>query len=228
MKILYFDGSNGISGDMLLKAVSRLSRNEEKIYEVMRHEVMGSQEEQNHIHDGHHHGRSYKKVRELIENSGFSFASKKTALKIYEYIAQAEAKVHGETLETVHFHEVGRNEAVKNALAVGMAIEYICPDKIMVSPIYDGKGKIICSHGEIDVPVPAVMALRENCGYCFKTADVNTEMVTPSGLAGLMGIGAEAAEDEDIVKKATVMDKIVVKGSRDTGRPGLTAYILKI
>ena len=40
MKILYFDGSNGISGDMLLKAVSRLSRNEEKIYEVMRHEVI--------------------------------------------------------------------------------------------------------------------------------------------------------------------------------------------
>ena len=62
MKILYFDGSNGISGDMLLKAVSRLSRNEEKIYEVMRHEVMGCQEEQNNIHDGNHHGRCYKKV----------------------------------------------------------------------------------------------------------------------------------------------------------------------
>ena len=62
MKILYFDGSNGISGDMLLKAVSRLSRNEEKIYEVMRHEVMGSQEENNHIHDGINHVICFKKV----------------------------------------------------------------------------------------------------------------------------------------------------------------------
>lgn len=222
MKILYFDGSNGVSGDMLLKAVSRLSGNEEKIYEMLSRALPGESE------DHHHHGRSYVKVRELIENSGFSPEAKETALRIYGHIAQAEAKVHGATLETVHFHEVGRDEAIKNALAIGMALEYINPDRVIVSPIYDGKGTIVCSHGEISVPVPAVRALMEKCSYIFETADVNTEMVTPSGLAGLMGIGAEAAEDEDILNKAAITEQTEARGGRDTGRPGLMAYILKI
>ncbi len=250
MKILYFDCSNGISGDMLLKSVSSLSGNGPQIYEMMEKEPLqgedsghGSHEKHKahgdvrHHEHSHGHGRSFRKVRELIENSGFSAKAKETALEIYGHIAKAEAKVHGATLETVHFHEVGRDEAVKNALAIGMALEYISPDRVLVSDIYDGHGTILCSHGEISVPVPAVMALRENCSYTFRTADVETEMVTPSGLAGLMGIGAEpeksealpdGEDDGSLLNQAKVLAETEAKGSRPTGRPGLKAYILEI
>ena len=234
MKLLYFDCANGISGDMLLKAVSSLSGEAERIYETADNEMLsaGAAHHHDHGHDhehgrAHEHGRSFAAVREMIGNSGFSEAAKATALKIYGHIAAAEAKVHGATLETVHFHEVGRDEAIKNALAIGMAIELINPDKILVSDICDGHGTVICSHGEISVPVPAVMALRENCRYAFRTVDVETEMVTPSGLAGLMGIGAEPAAD-DILKKAETIAKTEARGSRQTGRPGLMAYILEV
>lgn len=152
----------------------------------------------------HGHGRSYQEVVALIERSGFSSQAKKTARNIYGHIAEAEAKVHGATLKTVHFHEVGRDEAVKNALGIGMALEAIAPDIIYTSSICDGKGTVVCSHGEIPVPVPAVMALREKCSYAFQQADINMEMVTPSGLASLMGIGAVPDECGriDVLQKA--------------------------
>lgn len=167
-------------------------------------------------------------MKSIIAGSRFPEAAKAAAAAVYANIARAEAKVHGATLETVHFHEVGRDEAIINALATGMAVSYIDADEIRTSAIYDGKGTIMCSHGEISVPVPAVMALRENCSYDFCTADVNTEMVTPSGLAGLMGIGAEPVEPgQDLLAEAKTIKETEAKGGRDTGRPGLKAYILE-
>ena len=174
-------------------------------------------------HSAHSHGRSYKEVREMINGSGFSQKARETALRIYGHIAEAEAKVHGKTPETVHFHEVGRDEAVKNALGIGMALEIIAPDKVTVSTICDGSGTVVCSHGEIPVPVPAVQALREKCSYSFETVDVDMEMVTPSGLAAVRGIGAEPGEMAgDIIKKAEAA------GMRDTGRGGFKAYITEV
>lgn len=186
-----------------------------------------SHEHDCHAHEHHHHihGRSWLKVRQLIEQSRFSDEAKAVALNIYQNIAEAEASAHGETLETIHFHEVGRDEAIKNALGIGMALEAIKPDEILTSPIYDGKGTVVCSHGEIPVPVPAVMALRAKCSYTFETADVNMEMVTPSGLASLMGIGAKPGS-LPMKAQATVIAETEARGSRDTGRDGLKVYLL--
>ena len=184
-------------------------------------------QQERHYHRGHGdgHGRSYDAVRELIFRSGFSDGARACALKIYEYIAAAEAEVHGENLDTIHFHEVGRDEAIKNALGIGMALEAIRPDRILVSDIVDGKGSILCSHGEIPVPVPAVMALRAKSSFNFRQVDVNTEMVTPSGLAGLMGIGAEPAGPG--VPAGNVVKKAEAAGRRKTGRGGLKACIIE-
>ncbi|MDO4745438.1 MAG: DUF111 family protein, partial [Bacillota bacterium] len=197
-----------------------------------------------HADHDHHHGRSWLKVRSIINHSSFSADAKATALSIYEKIAEAEASVHGETLETIHFHEVGRDEAIKNALGIGMALEAIKTrgqgsdqdaDKqleILTSPIYDGKGTVICSHGEIPVPVPAVMALREKCTYTFETADVNMEMVTPTGLASLMGIGAKPSDEsinqlKALRKAGNIIAETEIKGTRNTGRGGLRVYLLE-
>ena len=232
MKILYFDCSNGISGDMLFYAAADLSGKKNEIIEER--EMLSFSEDEGHGHShgdkhshSHSHGRSYVEVKQMIEKSQVSEKAKEYALRIYGCIAKAEAAVHGATLETVHFHEVGRDEAIKNALATGMAVEAIAPDRVFVSPIYDGHGSIVCSHGKIPVPVPAVKALMEESLYIFKTADIDTEMVTPSGLAGLMGIGAEPAPEaaENLGK---IIKEAEAKGRRDTGLPGLKAYIIRV
>ena len=260
MKVLYFDCTNGISGDMLLNALMELGECRAEVESAINNESLSHvhyyhNEENAHHHDHErtHHGRSYKEVKHLIECSGFTRKSREYAEAIYRNIAEAEAAVHGETLESIHFHEVGRDQAIKNALGIGMALEEIAPDRIVVSPIYDGKGTIICSHGEIPVPVPAVRALMKKSTFVFRQADVDTEMVTPSGLAGLMGIGAmpersgTGAQAECSVTGAqvsdfgaetakcqyksdyyTVIKETEVHGARMTGRGGLKAYLLRI
>lgn len=238
MKTLFFDCKNGISGDMVLHALMELSGIKEQITEALKQSLETHHECEQHKHNSHEndchaqehhhhhiHGRSWLKVRQLIEQSRFSDEAKAVALNIYQNIAEAEASVHGETLETIHFHEVGRDEAIKNALGIGMALEAIKPDEILTSPIYDGKGSVVCSHGEIPVPVPAVMALRAKCSYTFETADVNMEMVTPSGLASLMGIGARP-DSFPMKTQAAVIAETEARGSRDTGRDGLKVYLL--
>ena len=224
MRILHLDCSNGVSVDMMLGALAELGECSEEIAAKMAEKMTVSDKTHTGIcHSAHSHGRSYKEVREMINGSGFSQKARETALRIYGHIAEAEAKVHGKTPETVHFHEVGRDEAVKNALGIGMALEIIAPDKVTVSTICDGSGTVVCSHGEIPVPVPAVQALREKCSYSFETVDVDMEMVTPSGLAAVMGIGAEPGEMAgDIIKKAEAA------GMRDTGRGGFKAYITEV
>ena len=220
MRILHLDCSNGVSGDMMLRALAELGECSEEVAAKM---AAADKADTAACDGAHSHGRSYKEVREMINGSGFSQKARETALRIYGHIAEAEAKVHGKTPETVHFHEVGRDEAVKNALGIGMALEIIAPDKVTVSTICDGSGTVVCSHGEIPVPVPAVQALREKCSYSFETVDVDMEMVTPSGLAAVMGIGAEPGEMAgDIIKKAEAA------GMRDTGRGGFKAYITEV
>lgn len=233
-----------------MNALMDLSGRRDAIETALKNEYLHSHsghDHHNHSHSdhGHHHahGRSWLKVRELINHSSFSDEAKQTALSIYENIAEAEASVHGETLETIHFHEVGRDEAIKNALGIGMALEAIRKSdqepgndedeglEILTSPIYDGKGTVVCSHGEIPVPVPAVMALRSKCTYDFETADVNMEMVTPSGLASLMGIKAKPAVKtlQQILEdpRVSIIAETEAKGSRDTGRGGLQVYLLE-
>ncbi len=272
---LYFDCKNGISGDMVKKALIGLGADIKgfKLYwegedlveassvESHRHyHRHGSHshshvhthtgpdahdhdnsnedhdeghdhdhDDHNHGHEGHHqdaghsHGRSFLEVKEIIENQRLSRAVKQRATGIYTIIAKAEAKVHEETLETVHFHEVGRDEAIENILSISLAIEELAVDKVYCSKIHDGKGFIDCSHGRIPVPVPAVMAMREESTLEFVQDTVETEMVTPSGLGILMGLEAEYLPEPDLEKALKIA---VGQGSRDTGREGLKAYIL--
>lgn len=223
MKTLYIDCTNGISGDMLLKALEALTK-----------ETGGMTGHDHHGGSHEHHGRAYSEVKNIIGKAN------RIALSIYEVIAKAEAAVHGKTIETVHFHEVGRDQAIRNAISIGIAIAEIDPAEIIVSQINDGKGFVDCAHGRIPVPVPAVKAMMDECGktypgFVFKTCeDVDTEMVTPSGLAGLIGIGARPAPDTDdgaaggmIFMEGTIIASAEAEGTRNTGRPGLRTYLIE-
>lgn len=238
MRILYFDCTGGISGDMLRNAVTELSGRADEIrraaadMDFAKYTEAHTHHEDPHDHGcGHAHGhheagicRSFNDVKHIIEHSGVSEKAAGYALDIYRAIAAAEASVHGAEPETVHFHEVGRDEAIKNALGTALAVEAIAADSIMTSPLYDGHGTVVCSHGEIPVPVPAVKALMSICSYDFRTADVDTEMVTPSGLAGLIGIGAVPAQS---MPEGRIIKQTEADGGRNTGRPGLKVYIIE-
>lgn len=238
MKQLYIDCTNGISGDMMLNALKGVGADE--TYIALQLQQLDLDLEERPADRAEHHGdhgdhgeethhshshRSYKEIKEKINGSGMGQKVKDTALAIYQVIAKGEAKVHGTEMEDVHFHEVGRDRAIANIVGIAAALDDLRVKDIYCSEIHDGKGFIECSHGTIPVPVPAVMAIRENCDYRFVIdEEVNTEMVTPSGLGILAGIGAKAA---DAMPEGQIIKTAEGKGSRDTGRGGLKVTLMR-
>ena len=163
MNRLYFDCSNGISGDMVLNGLAALGVPSEEIAEALKGVIpCGGCCGHGHDHDTHSH-RGYIEIKEMILNSGLSDNAKQTACNIYQTIAEAEAEVHGTLLEETHFHEVGRDEAILNIMGVAFCLDRLQIKEIYCGTICDGHGFIQCSHGEIPVPVPAVMAMSKNC-----------------------------------------------------------------
>lgn len=251
MKTLYIDCNNGISGDMLRQALENLADKNET--DDCLEEQLASGSRHRYESEGKHHfHRSYMDVKEIINDAkDFSQYAKQVARDIYRVIAKAEASVHGESLDTIHFHEVGRDMAIINALRTGTALERLIAledgDKtaeakdmrILVSSVNDGKGFVDCAHGRIPVPVPAVSAMMDECGkiypdYDFGVCDdVETEMVTPSGLAALIGIGAipaktaQSNESGMAFMEGKIVKKAEVSGTRYTGRGGLTIYLIE-
>lgn len=224
MTKIFIDCSNGVSGDMVLGALLDLGVDRTHVTKELN--KIGLSLEQPDASAGsneEHFHRAFREISELITNSDLSRGVKDTSLRIYKTIAIAEAEVHMTTLQDVHFHEVGRDKAIANIVGVAIALEALNVDEVYVSPIHDGKGTIICSHGEIPVPVPAVKAMKSQCDYDFVTEHIEMEMVTPSGLGVLIGIGARKVKDRDLGR---VIRSGFGHGTRNTGRGGLRIDIV--
>lgn len=158
--------------------------------EEKNHHSEGESEHDHHHHQGHHGERSFREIEKMIKDSILSEGIKNRALAIYETIGEAEAKVHETDLDHVHFHEVGRDTAILNIVGVAICMELLGIERVYCSELHDGTGFITCSHGTIPVPVPAVQALLKDMNLKLVQEDCFAEMVTPSGLGILKGLGA--------------------------------------
>ena len=86
---------------------------------------------------------------------------KTDAKAVYQLIAEAESKVHGKTMEDIHFHEVGTLDAVADVVGNCLLMEKIGAERIVVSPVHVGCGTVRCAHGLLPVPAPATALLLE-------------------------------------------------------------------
>ena len=133
---------------------------------------------------GHHHDqRNLYMIEKIIDDSEISEGAKALAKKIFMRVALAESKVHQETLENVHFHEVGAVDSIVDIIGTAILIDAIKPDVIYSSVVHDGYGFIHCAHGMIPVPVPATSEILAARGATLKQIDIDTELVTPTGAA---------------------------------------------
>lgn len=189
------------------------------------HEEAHSHEhhDQDHNHNHHHHGeRNLEMISNIIDDSTISEKAKETSKRIFQEIARAEAKVHGKSLEEVHFHEVGAIDSIVDIVGVAICIAALDVDVIYASPLHDGNGFIQCRHGLLPVPVPAVMAMLEGSDIPVVQDDVNTEMITPTG----MGIVKCLAEDFTKMPAMKIEKIGYGLGKRETGRFGAVRAIL--
>ena len=129
----------------------------------------------------HHHHATPGHIGELLDSLPLPEEARRRARRVYDAIAQAEAKAHGCPVGDVHFHEVGALDAVADVAGVCYALYLLAPERIVVSPIHVGSGTVRCAHGVMPVPAPATANLLS--GVPIYGGTVQGELCTPTGAA---------------------------------------------
>ena len=140
-----------------------------------------SHHHEHHHHEHHHHGRSWADIRELLKKSKLLPAVRDSALAMFLRVAEAEAKLHGVPIETVHFHEVGAVDSIVDLVCAAVGIHYLKLENITASVPVDGTGSIQCAHGTFPLPAPATAEILR--GIPIRQLDVPHELTTPTGAA---------------------------------------------
>ena len=125
--------------------------------------------------------RSYREIVDLLGRAELVENVRTRALAIFEALGRAEARVHGVSLDAVHFHEVGAVDAIVDVTAAAIGIERLGVDRVTSSPVALGHGMIDSSHGRLPLPAPATLELLK--GIPTVPAHVEWETVTPTGAA---------------------------------------------
>ncbi|MBO6243262.1 MAG: nickel pincer cofactor biosynthesis protein LarC, partial [Clostridia bacterium] len=248
MKILYFDCSSGICGNMTLGALTEIIGDEKYLIEELKklnvdgykieiskkdsygikgtyvNVIVDGKDEYGHIHHineehehdnrhHHHEHRNLDDVNKIIDNSTLEDKTKSLAKEIFLKVAQAESKIHGKSLDEVHFHEVGAIDSIIDIVGTAILLNKINPDKIISSTVNEGHGFINCAHGKMSVPVPATSEILAREKVRFKQIDVDTELVTPTGAA----IISTLAQNYEVMPEMTLEKVGFGIGTKDIG-----------
>lgn len=182
-------------------------------------------EHHKHEHSGNEHRhehRGLKEIQEIICSSSMTERAKKTALSVFDILAQAEAKAHGVPADQVHFHEVGAVDSIVDIAAAAICLDNLDITDVIVTKLWEGTGCIRCQHGVIPVPVPAVVNIAEQNHLKLKITEVEGELVTPTGAAI-----AAAIRTSDCLPEAFTIEKIGLgAGKRQYACPGFLRAML--
>src|SRR5436190_6841814 len=194
MRICYFDAFSGISGDMTVGALLDAGAPQDELIAGLHSIGTGAEfqvektkrrgiaatkfnvrggEEKKHRHLPH--------ILEMIERAAISDRAKQNASAVFQRLAQAEARVHGTSLEKVHFHEVGAVDSISDIVGACVALDLLAVEQIWCSPINTGSGTVNTEHGVLPVPAPATAALLE--GRPIYARGPAIELTTPTGAA---------------------------------------------
>lgn len=200
MKALVFEPFSGASGDMVIGSLLDLGADESKIRAAIsvfdlelavKEEIkQGIAAKKVEFISNKPLGRkrsvnSYKNIVSTIEDSGLSKEIIQNALSVFEKIANAEAKVHGEPKASLTFHELGALDTIGDLVGSSIAFLDIHPDIVISTPISVGSGFVDTEHGLLPVPAPATVEILKNTsllsqGGPFASA---SELLTPTGAA---------------------------------------------
>lgn len=132
-------------------------------------------------HDAHKHSRNINDIYQIIDASPLSDFVKETSKKIFNIIGVAEAKIHGKSLEDIHFHEVGAVDSIVDIIGSAICIEMLNVDEVHCSALNLGSGFVKCEHGIFPVPAPATLEILKDVPVYSKNAQ--KELTTPTGAA---------------------------------------------
>ena len=212
--ILYFDIIGGISGDMTLASLLDLGGPKEIFLQELNKLNMDNEFEieidykyengikgtkVNVITKEQHCHRNLIDVYDIIDNSRLNNNIKERAKEIFMIVAKAEAKVHGTTIDKIHFHEVGAIDSIVDIVGSCILLDLLNIDKVYSTSVPLGSGFIQCAHGVIPAAAPATVEILKNIPVKFN--HVKGECTTPTGAAIIKTICDEFIDELDFNTK---------------------------
>ncbi len=134
-----------------------------------------------HEHEHVHPHRGLTEIRQIISAAAISESAKTTAIRTFEALGAAEAKIHRVPVESIHFHEVGAADAIVDIVCAAVGAEALGVDEMVCSRLNVGGGTVKCAHGTFPVPAPATVELLK--GVPVYSSGIEAELVTPTGAA---------------------------------------------
>lgn len=200
MKIAYFDGPSGASGDMILsalvdaglppgdleKALSSLPIESFRIVTEKRSRAgIGGTGLRVDVEEKVH-PRGYPQIVDAIDSSGLPDRVKEKAKGIFRLLGEAEAEVHKVPIEKIHFHEVGAVDSIVDVVGAVTALHMLGVDEVYAAPPATGSGTVRAAHGILPLPAPATLKVLR--GRESRPTSVDGELLTPTGAAILVGL----------------------------------------
>jgi uncharacterized protein (TIGR00299 family) protein len=179
--LLFLEPVGGIAGDMFLAA---RGTHLDVVVEPHDHE------------HGHGHGRRLAEILRLVAASGLAPRAKEAARAVFQRIGEAEARVHGVSVEEVHFHEVGAVDSIVDVCGAAVVLDLLGGPRVVARPPELGHGFTKTAHGRLPVPPPAVLELVK--GLPVRPGGPPGEAVTPTG-AAILAVLAEVTDDAPLL-----------------------------
>ncbi len=202
MRHAHFDCVSGIAGDMTLAALVSAGWPEAELQALparlgltgvaivvtdvrrgpfaAKHVDVRSDEKQPHRHLHH--------IDAILDRADLPVPVRDRAKAVFRRLAEAEAEVHGSTVQKVHFHEVGAVDAIVDIVGVLLGLDALGVTSVSASVLPLGSGSVDSQHGRIPVPAPATALLLR--GAPVVGGPVEGELVTPTGAALLMTLAS--------------------------------------
>ncbi len=234
MRIAYLDCASGISGDMTLGALVDAGAELATIQAGIDSlglpgcRLVGSQVKKQGFratqitveHEPEHKHRHLHHIAAMIDGSTLTDAQRELAKRIFRKLAEAEAKVHGTTIEKVHFHEVGAVDSIADIVGSAIGFDLLGIERVVCSPVPTGRGFVEIAHGRCSIPAPATAELLR--GVPLAAIDVEGELTTPTGAA----IAAALADDFGPLPAMTIERIGYGAGQKDFPQPNILRLLV--
>jgi uncharacterized protein (TIGR00299 family) protein len=195
MRICYLDAFSGISGDMTVGALVDAGASSDAFLGALENLDTGARYELEkttrggitaskfrvHLDGAPQKHRHLSHILRLIDTAPLADMVKTNASAIFQRLGEAEAQVHGVSIEKVHFHEVGAADSIADIVGTCIALDLLGVEQVHVSAINVGSGTVLTEHGVLPVPAPATASLL--VGKPVYARGPEMELTTPTGAA---------------------------------------------
>jgi uncharacterized protein (TIGR00299 family) protein len=196
MRVCYFDCFSGISGNMVLGALIDIGLPRSVLHDEVAKlgleafDIEVGRDERMKIHGTHvkvkareneSPQRSYRQIKDMIEESPLDMSVKEKSLDIFHRLASAEARIHAQEIDHVHFHEIGALDSIVDVVGTAVGMNHLGIERVFASRVPVGSGFVHAQHGRLPVPTPATLEILK--GIPIYSSSLEEELVTPTGAA---------------------------------------------